>query len=49
MANGLVALWPYGLRLMSVPKICMTLEILECFIEHVKHAFNDGEFLQGFL
>ena len=40
MANGLVALWPYDLRLMSAPKTWMTLEILESSIEHVKHALT---------
>ena len=45
LANGLVALWPYGLRLMSAPKTWMTLEILECSIEHIKQTLNNGEFL----
>ena len=49
MANGLVALWPYDISLMSAPKTWMTLEILECSIERVKHALNDGEFSRAFL
>ena len=45
--NGVIAksgLMANGLRLMSVPKTSMTLKILECSIERVKHALNDGEF-----
>ena len=32
----------------NTPKTWMTLEILECSIERVKHALNDGEFSQAF-
>ena len=35
-----MALWLCGLRLMSAPKTWMTLEILECPVERVKHALN---------
>ena len=51
MANGVVALWPYGIRLMSAPKTWMMLEILECSIERVKHALNDqwGIFMIDFI
>ena len=42
MANGLVALWPYGLRLMSAPKTVMALKILECFPLSAKNTHRSA-------